>query len=112
MKVGRSGNQMRIYYSDEPAREGVKPAANYMYESLVDSPYAEICCAVLTGMGADGTAGIENLVKQKKIYVVAQDEPTSAVYGMPRAIALTGLVSEIVPLEKVADSITRHVGVR
>ncbi len=112
MKVGRSGNQMRIYYSDEPAREGVKPAANYMYESLADSPYAEICCAVLTGMGADGTAGIENLGKQKKIYVVAQDEPTSAVYGMPRAIALTGLVSEIVPLEKVADSITRHVGVR
>ncbi len=112
MKVGKSGNQMRIYYSDEPAREGVKPAANYMYESLIDSPYAEICCAVLTGMGADGTAGIENLVKQKKIYVVAQDEPTSAVYGMPRAIALTGLVSEIVPLEKVADSITRHVGVR
>ncbi len=112
MKVGRSGNQMRIYYSDEPAREGVKPAANYMYESLVDSPYAEICCAVLTGMGADGTVGIQNLEKQKKIYVVAQDESTSAVYGMPRAIAQTGLVSEIVPLERVADAITKHVGVR
>ncbi len=112
MKVGKSGNRMRIYYSDEPAREGVKPAANYMYESLIDSPYAEICCAVLTGMGADGTAGIENLEKRKKIYVVAQDEPTSAVYGMPRAIALTGLVSEIIPLEKVADAIAKHVGVR
>ncbi len=112
MKVGRSGNHMRIYYSDEPAREGVKPAANYMYESLGDSPYAEICCAVLTGMGADGTAGIVNLEKQKKIYVVAQDEPTSAVYGMPRAVASTGLVSEIVPLDKVADAITKHVGVR
>ena len=112
MKVGRSGNRMRIYYTDEPAREGVKPAANYMYESLTDSPYAEICCAVLTGMGADGTAGIENLEKRKKIYVVAQDEATSAVYGMPRAVALTGLVSEIVPLEKVAEAIAKHVGVR
>ncbi|MBQ9550016.1 MAG: chemotaxis-specific protein-glutamate methyltransferase CheB [Lachnospiraceae bacterium] len=112
MKVGRSGGHMRIYYSDEPAREGVKPAANYMYESLIDSPYAEICCAVLTGMGADGTAGIENLEKQKKIYVIAQDEATSAVYGMPRAIALTGLVSEIVPLSRVAEAIAKHVGVR
>lgn len=112
MKVGRSGNNMRIYYSDEPAREGVKPAANYMYESLIDSPYAEICCAVLTGMGADGTAGIENLEKQKKIYVIAQDEPTCAVYGMPRAVALTGLVSEIVPLDMVAEVIAKHVGVR
>ncbi len=112
MKVGRSGKNMRIFYSDEPAREGVKPAANYMYESLVDSPYAEICCAVLTGMGADGTAGIEYLDKRKKTYVVAQDEPTSAVYGMPRAIASTGLVSEILPLDKVAEAIAKHVGVR
>lgn len=112
MKVGKSGNRMRIFYSDEPAREGVKPAANYMYESLMDSPYAEICCAVLTGMGADGTAGIENLYKQKKIYVVAQDQPSSAVYGMPRAIAQTGLVSEILPLDKVADAIARRVGVK
>ena len=112
MKVGKSGNRMRIFYSDEPAREGVKPAANYMYESLMDSPYAEICCAVLTGMGADGTAGIENLYKQKKIYVVAQDQPSSAVYGVPRAIAQTGLVSEILPLDKVADAIARRVGVK
>ncbi|MCR5024553.1 MAG: chemotaxis-specific protein-glutamate methyltransferase CheB [Lachnospiraceae bacterium] len=112
MKVGKSGNRMRIFYSDEPAREGVKPAANYMYESLMDSPYAEICCAVLTGMGADGTAGIENLYKQKKIYVVAQDQPSSAVYGMPRAVAQTGLVSEILPLDKVADAIARRVGVK
>ncbi|MCR4590084.1 MAG: chemotaxis-specific protein-glutamate methyltransferase CheB [Lachnospiraceae bacterium] len=112
MKVGKSGNRMRIFYTDEPAREGVKPSANYMYESLMDSPYAEICCAVLTGMGADGTAGIENLEKHKKIYVVAQDEATSAVYGMPRAIALTGLVNEIVPLQKVAETIAKRVGVR
>lgn len=113
LKVGRSGGKnMRVFYTDEPSREGVKPAANYMYESLVDSPYAEICCAVLTGMGADGTAGIENLDKRKKTYVVAQDEPTSAVYGMPRAIASTGLVNEILPLDKMAEAITKHVGVR
>ncbi len=113
MKVGRSGGRnVRVFYTDEPSREGVKPAANYMYESLVDSPYAEICCAVLTGMGADGTVGIENLDKRKKTYVVAQDEPTSAVYGMPRAIAATGLVNEILPLEKMAEAITKHVGVR
>ena len=112
MKVGRSGGGIKIYYTDEPAREGVKPAANYMYESLIDCPYSEICCAVLTGMGADGTAGIKNLDQQKKTYVIAQDEATSAVYGMPKAIALTGLVNEIVPLEKVAGAIEKNVGVK
>ncbi len=112
MKAGRSGGHMRIYYTDEPTREGVRPAANYMYESLMDSPYAEICCAVLTGMGADGTEGIRNLEKKKKVYVVAQDESTSAVYGMPRAIAQTGLVNEILPLDKIAAAITKDVGVK
>ncbi|MBQ9505262.1 MAG: chemotaxis-specific protein-glutamate methyltransferase CheB [Lachnospiraceae bacterium] len=112
MKAGKIGGRMKIYYTDEPTREGVRPAANYMYESLMDSPYSEICCAVLTGMGADGTAGIKNLEQQKKIYVIAQDAPTSAVYGMPRAIAQTGLVNEILPLDKIAGAITKDVGVR
>ncbi|MCR5627767.1 MAG: chemotaxis-specific protein-glutamate methyltransferase CheB [Lachnospiraceae bacterium] len=112
MKAGKIGGRMKIYYSDEPTREGVRPAANYMYESLMDSPYSEICCTVLTGMGADGTAGIKNLEQKKKIYVIAQDEASSAVYGMPRAIAQTGLVNEILPLNKIADAITKDVGVR
>ena len=67
---------------------------------------------VLTGMGADGTAGIKNLETKKDIYVIAQDEPTSAVYGMPKAIAQAGLVNEILPLEKVAEAITKDVGVK
>lgn len=111
MKVARSGSNMRIYYSDEPAREGVKPCANYMYESLMESGYDEISCVVLTGMGADGTEGIKNLEKKKRIHVIAQEESTCAVYGMPKSIVATGLVNEIVPIDKVADAITKDVGV-
>ena len=112
MNAVRSGGGMKIKYTDQPQREGVRPSANYMYESLEDSPFAEVCCVVLTGMGADGTAGIKNLDAKKKVYVIAQDEPTSAVYGMPKAVAQAGLVSEILPLDKVADAITKNVGVR
>ena len=112
MNAVRSGGSMKIKYTDQPQREGVRPSANYMYESLEDSPFAEVCCVVLTGMGADGTAGIKNLDAKKKVYVIAQDEPTSAVYGMPKAVAQAGLVSEILPLDKVADAITKNVGVR
>ena len=108
----KSGSGMKIKYTDLPMREGVRPAANYMYESLMDSPFAEICCVVLTGMGADGTAGIKNLETKKDIYVIAQDESTSAVYGMPKAVAQAGLVNEILPLDKVADAITKDVGVK
>ena len=68
-------------------------------------------CVVLTGMGADGTKGISEHQKEKNVYVIAQDEETSVVYGMPKAIAETGLVDEIVPLESVADTILKNVGV-
>lgn len=44
----RIGGKCSIHYSDEPPREGVKPCANYMYESLTDSPYDEIVCVVMT----------------------------------------------------------------
>ena len=101
-----------IALTDEPSREGVKPCANYMYESLMDSDFAEITCVVLTGMGADGTAGIKALNEKKKIYCVAQDEETCTVYGMPKAIAKTGLCNSVVPLLSVADQIIKNVGVR
>ncbi|MCR5832298.1 MAG: chemotaxis-specific protein-glutamate methyltransferase CheB [Lachnospiraceae bacterium] len=112
MKVEKRGGSHFIRYSDEPAREGVKPSANYMYESLTGCDYDEVICVVLTGMGADGTAGIKNLDLKKQTYIIAQDKDTCTVYGMPKAIAMTGLVSEVVPLKGIADQITKNVGVR
>ncbi len=112
MKVAVRGTGHYIQLSDEATREGVKPCANYMYESLADSAYDEIICAVLTGMGSDGTAGIKNLKSNKRIYVVAQDEATCAVYGMPKSIVTAGLADNVVPIEQVANEIIKNVGVR
>lgn len=112
LRVVKSGNEHFIHYTDEPAREGVKPSANYMYESLVDSGFEEVICVVLTGMGADGTQGIVHLNERKKTYVIAQNEETSTVYGMPRSIVKTGLTKKIVPIEQVAQMIITNVGVK
>ena len=65
MKVVRSGRGSAIHYTDEQPREGVRPCANYLYESLADCNYDEVVCVVLTGMGADGTAGEK---ESKNIY--------------------------------------------
>ena len=83
-----------------------------MYKSLEECNYDEITCVVLTGMGSDGTKGIQGLATAKKnIYVISQNEETCVVYGMPKAIVQAGLVDEIVPLNKVAATITKNVGV-
>ncbi|MGN1147460.1 MAG: chemotaxis-specific protein-glutamate methyltransferase CheB [Lachnospiraceae bacterium] len=101
-----------IHYSDEPAREGVKPCANYMYESLEDSRFDEVVCVVMTGMGADGTQGVLHLKKKKKIHVIAQEQSTCAVYGMPKSVVAAGLSDQIVPLEQIAQEIILNVGVK
>ena len=111
MQVARSGTRHLIRYTDEPPREGVRPCANYMYESLTGCDYDEVVCAVLTGMGADGTAGIRNLKEKKRVTVFAQNEATCAVYGMPRSIVLAGLAEKEITLENIAQEIIKDVGV-
>ena len=101
-----------IHYSDEPSREGVKPCANYMYESLSKSDFDEVVCVVMTGMGADGTKGIGNLkAAGKKVHVIAQDQSTCVVYGMPKSVVNAELSDKTVPLEQIAQEIILNVGV-
>ena len=111
MHIIKQGGKSVIHYVDGPTREGVRPCANFMYESLMDSDYDEICCVVLTGMGADGTEGIKNLKGKKKVYVIGQEESTCTVYGMPKAVATAGLVDQVVKLDNVAQEIIMNVGV-
>lgn len=112
MRVARKGQEYQIKLSEEPAIDGLRPCANLMYESLEKCNYDEVTCVVMTGMGADGTNGIKGLAaSHKKIHVIAQNEETCIVYGMPKAIAQTGLVDEVVPLSRIAEIITKNVGV-
>ena len=110
MRIEKAGTNYKIVTTDEPERDGLRPCANIMYESLVGSAFDEITCVVLTGMGADGTLGIGALGEKNNIYVISQDEATSVVYGMPRAVAEAKLSDEVQPLDKIAEAVTRNVG--
>lgn len=112
MNVTSDQRKSCIHYSNEPSREGVKPCANYMYESLINSPFDQVVCVVLTGMGLDGTEGIRNLKAKKQTYVIAQQENTCAVYGMPKGVVKAGLTNQIVELDNIAQEIIMNVGVK
>ncbi len=109
--VEKNKNEHYITVKKEAARNGLKPCADIMYESLMESSFDEITCVVMTGMGADGTQGILQLEKTNKIYVIGQDADSCTVYGMPKAVADAGAVDEVVTLKGIADAITKHVGV-
>ena len=120
--LAKGGSQMRVvkrgsdYVIDinttEPARNGLKPCADIMMESLANLVFDDITCVVLTGMGGDGTMGIRQLNETNNIYVIGQDEATSTVYGMPKVVYEAGLTDVVLPLEKIAEGITKNVGVQ
>ena len=112
MRLVRKGGKYQIALSEEPPRNGLRPCADIMYESLVNTDFDDITCVVLTGMGGDGTLGIKQLNEKRNIYVIAQNEATSTVYGMPKVVAEAGLVDQVEPLEDVAAAITKNVGVQ
>lgn len=111
MKLSKD-NVLHISLTDDAPVGGLRPYANYMYESIIDTPLDNILCVVLTGMGADGTEGIRKLNKRKNIYVISQDEPSCTVYGMPRSVAESGLTNEVCALEDIARAILNKTGVQ
>jgi two-component system chemotaxis response regulator CheB len=63
---------------------------------------------IMTGMGSDGTKGLQ-LLKQKGAFIIAQDEATCVVFGMPKGPIQQGLADSIVPLNKIAAEISKSV---
>ena len=102
----------KICYSDEPLREGVKPCANYMYESLADSKFKKIICVVLTGMGSDGTKGITNLKLKKDVEIIAQNEESCVVYAMPKSITIAEKLTKNYSIAEIAEIINMKMGVQ
>lgn len=102
----------KIRITDEEPYKGHKPSVNIMLNSLVDldTTQKKIITVIMTGMGNDGLEGISNLKKVKKCQVIAQDQATSTVYGMPKAIVNAGLADYVVASTHITEIIKKIVG--
>ncbi len=85
-----------------------KPSVDLMMSSASDVFGDKVLGVIMTGMGKDGLEGLRK-VKEKGGYVIAQDEETSVVWGMPKAVVDAGLADSILPLEKIGEAISRVV---
>lgn len=97
----------RIVLDDSPPLHNCRPAVDAMFHSLADQGLAEETVALLlTGMGTDGAIGMSALQKQGA-YTIAQDETSSAIFGMPKAAIARGAVTQVLPLEHMAKVVSR-----
>lgn len=104
-----NGN-VKIKLSHEPPVGGHRPAVNTMMESLSNTGLTNIIGVIMTGMGGDGSAGIKKLKSINKAFIIAQDEKSCIVYGMPKVAVQTGAVDAVVPLKDITKEIMKIIG--
>ncbi len=111
MTLHRHGNDVRIALNQEPPENSCRPAVDPLFRS-VSALYGGKCLGVvLTGMGKDGLRGCE-VMREQGAQILAQDEETSVVWGMPGFVAREGLADEVLPLSRVAPEIVRRIALR
>jgi len=116
--IAPGGRQMGVYrgadakimirVEDGPPENNCRPSVDYLFRSAADAFPGRAAAVIMTGMGNDGTAGLVHL-KRYGCFVVAQDESSCVVFGMPKEAIEAGVVDAIVPLDDIADTICKSV---
>jgi two-component system chemotaxis response regulator CheB len=106
MRVVRSGADAAISLDDGPAVNFCKPAVDPLFTSAIDVWHGNILSVILTGMGSDGMRGGKDIVAAGGS-VIAQDEASSVVWGMPGAAANAGICAAILPLNQIGTKVNR-----
>jgi two-component system, chemotaxis family, protein-glutamate methylesterase/glutaminase len=104
MTLVKAGRALEVRVSDEPRNTLYRPCADVMFTSAAEQCDGALLGVIMTGMGKDGLEGLK-LIKRRGGYVIAQDEDSCVVYGMPRAAVEEGLADAVVPLDDIASTI-------
>jgi two-component system chemotaxis response regulator CheB len=106
MRVVRHGAEAAIALDDGPPVNFCKPAVDPLFTSAIDVWQGGVLAVVLTGMGSDGMRGGKEIVAAGGS-VIAQDEASSVVWGMPGAAANAGICAAILPLNQIGAKLVR-----
>lgn len=103
-----SGPQVQLTLTQDPPENSCRPSVDVMLRSVVHCYGRRVLSVILTGMGQDGLRGSEE-VKAIGGTILAQDEATSVVWGMPGFVARAGIAESVLPLDHVAQAIIDRV---
>lgn len=107
MVVGRSGQDVIVKLDDGPPENSCKPSVDVLFRSAAATWGAGVLGVILTGMGQDGLVGARAIVSAGGV-VLAQDEASSVVWGMPGAVVKAGLAAEVPTIGDIAANVVRR----
>lgn len=111
LKLKRLGADYQIVLTKEPPVTGHRPSVDAMYYSLADLGLFNIIAVIMTGMGSDGAKGLERIKQETNGHIIAQNEETCVVYGMPKSAVKIGVVDKECDLQQIPNEIVKAMGV-
>lgn len=105
MRVQKSGGKYQLIQDDSPAVNRHKPSVDVLFNSVAECEGDKAIGVILTGMGADGAAGLKGM-RTAGAMTIAQDQASSVVWGMPRVAVEQDAAVEIIPLAKIGKELT------
>jgi two-component system chemotaxis response regulator CheB len=108
MRLHRSAKEVSVKLDQGPRENSCRPAVDVLFRSVAEVYAGGVIAVILTGMGQDGLRGAEQL-KSKGAYVIAQDQSSSVVWGMPGAVVEAGLADSVLSLHAVVPEILKQV---
>ncbi len=104
MTLEKSGTKTIIHLNTEPPENSCRPAVDVLFRAAAEVYGGGVLAVMLTGMGYDGLKG-SHAIAAKGGQIIAQDEATSVVWGMPGAVVQAGLANAVLPIEKMSEEI-------
>ena len=108
MEVRRDNQKLRIHLNEAPPENSCRPAVDVLFRSVACAFGSGALAVVMTGMGQDGLHGCRH-IRENGGQVLAQDEASSVVWGMPGYVVQQGLADRVLPLDEIGAEIDRRV---
>ena len=105
MTLQTQNKSLTVKLNDGPKVNECRPAVDVLFMSVVAGFSGRVLAVILTGMGRDGTNGVDALKRAGKTYCITQDESSCVVYGMPRSVEEKGLSDASLPLDQIGQKI-------
>jgi two-component system chemotaxis response regulator CheB len=113
MKIvaGADGKQRVIKITNDPPENSCKPSVDYLFRSIAEMYVGRATGVIMTGMGSDGSEGLCQM-KRNGAFVIAQDEASCVVFGMPKEPIEAGIVDVVSPLGGIASAVLKSLSYR